>query len=41
MMVGLPGSGKTIWAQKHCRENSDKHFYVLGRDLVFDRMKVI
>ena len=41
MMVGLPAAGKTVLAQNHCRENEDKHFTILGRDLIFDRMKVI
>ena len=40
MMVGLPSAGKTVLAQNHCRENVDKHFLVLGRDLISDRMKV-
>ena len=40
MMVGLPSAGKTVFAQNHCRENVDKHFLVLGRDLISNRMKV-
>ena len=40
MMVGLPSAGKTIWAQNHCREDADKHYVILGRDLISDRMKV-
>ena len=41
MLVGLPAAGKTVLAQNHCRENADKHFTILGRDLIFDRMKVV
>ena len=40
MMVGLPSSGKSCWAQNHCRENPDKNFLILGRELIFDRLKV-
>ena len=40
MLVGLPSAGKTVLAHNHCRENADKQFVVLGRDLISNRMKV-
>eukprot|EP00794_Sanderia_malayensis_P017867 gene17867-19648_t len=40
MMVGLPASGKTTWAQSHCRDHPDKDYYQIGSQLVFDRMKI-
>ena len=40
MMIGMPASGKTVWAHKRCRENKEKHYYVIGSSLVSDRMKV-
>ena len=40
MMVGLPASGKTTWAEKHCRQNPDKRYTVLGTNLIMDKMKV-
>uniref|UniRef100_A0A3B3IF67 Si:ch211-107m4.1 n=1 Tax=Oryzias latipes TaxID=8090 RepID=A0A3B3IF67_ORYLA len=30
MMVGLPGSGKSFWAQTHMKEHPDKHYKLLG-----------
>ena len=30
MLIGLPASGKTTWAQKHCAQNKDKRYTVLG-----------
>ena len=30
MMVGLPASGKTTWAKKHCAQNREKQFIILG-----------
>lgn len=31
MMIGLPASGKTTWAKKHCSQNKDKRFTILGK----------
>ncbi|EDV19621.1 uncharacterized protein TRIADDRAFT_61890 [Trichoplax adhaerens] len=40
MMIGLPGAGKTTWAEKHSKDNPDKRFYVLGTNLIMERMRV-
>uniref|UniRef100_A0A8C6L6A0 SPRY domain-containing protein n=1 Tax=Nothobranchius furzeri TaxID=105023 RepID=A0A8C6L6A0_NOTFU len=34
MMVGLPGSGKTFWAQNHMKQNPEKNFFFLGHNLI-------
>ncbi|NXN91427.1 HNRPU protein, partial [Rhinopomastus cyanomelas] len=39
LMVGLPGSGKTQWAQGHSRENRDKRFLILGTETVLHQMR--
>uniref|UniRef100_A0A670Z455 B30.2/SPRY domain-containing protein n=2 Tax=Pseudonaja textilis TaxID=8673 RepID=A0A670Z455_PSETE len=39
LMVGLPGCGKTFWAQKHTQENQDKRFNILGTDNILYQMK--
>ncbi|XP_057961572.1 uncharacterized protein LOC131153342 isoform X2 [Malania oleifera] len=40
MMVGLPASGKTTWAEKWVKEHPEKHYVVLGTNLALDQMKV-
>jgi heterogeneous nuclear ribonucleoprotein U-like protein 1 len=40
MMIGLPASGKTTWAEKHCNDNPEKRFTILGTNLIMDKMKV-
>ena len=40
LMVGLPGAGKTYWAEKHRKENPEKRFNILGTNNLLDRMKV-
>ncbi|XP_028801068.1 heterogeneous nuclear ribonucleoprotein U-like protein 1 isoform X2 [Neltuma alba] len=40
MMVGLPASGKTTWAEKWIREHPEKRYVLLGTNLVLDQMKV-
>lgn len=39
-MIGLPASGKTTWAEKHCTDNPEKRFTILGTNLIMDKMKV-
>ena len=40
MMVGLPSSGKTTWAEKYAQDHPDKFFNILGTNLIMDKMKV-
>lgn len=40
MMVGLPGAGKTFWADKHSKANPEKKFNVLGTNNIIEKMKV-
>ncbi|KYO17696.1 heterogeneous nuclear ribonucleoprotein U-like protein 2 [Alligator mississippiensis] len=39
LMVGLPGSGKTLWAQKHTEENQEKRYNILGTETVLYQMR--
>ncbi|KAL3596333.1 hypothetical protein D5086_007970 [Populus alba] len=41
MMVGLPASGKTTWAEKWTEEYPEKRFVLLGRNLILDEMKLV
>ena len=41
MMCGLPGCGKTTWANKQVQSNPDKKYVVLGTNNIIDKMKVI
>ena len=40
MMVGLPSCGKTVWAEKYCREHPNKRFYLLGTNSIIEKMRV-
>ena len=40
MLIGLPASGKTTWANKHVEENPLKRFNVIGTSVLLERMKV-
>ncbi len=40
MLIGLPAAGKTTWADKHCRQNPEKKYTILGTNLIMDKMKV-
>ncbi|NXL04201.1 HNRL2 protein, partial [Mesembrinibis cayennensis] len=39
LMVGLPGSGKTQWAQNHSQENREKRYNILGTETVLHQMR--
>nr|XP_006823758.1 PREDICTED: heterogeneous nuclear ribonucleoprotein U-like protein 1-like [Saccoglossus kowalevskii] len=41
MMIGLPGSGKTTWAEKYAKENSDKRYCIIGLKSLVDKMKIL
>ena len=41
MMVGLPGSGKTVWAAKYAKDHPEKKFCILGTNTIMDKMKVM
>ena len=41
MMVGLPGSGKTVWAEKYAKDHPEKKYCILGTNTVMDKMKVM
>ncbi|XP_059659752.1 uncharacterized protein LOC132306387 [Cornus florida] len=40
MMVGLPASGKTTWAEKWVKDHPEKRYVLLGTNLALDQMKV-
>jgi len=40
MMVGLPGSGKTTWVEKHVEENPDKQYNVISTTTMIGKMTV-
>ncbi|CAH8633916.1 unnamed protein product [Heterobilharzia americana] len=41
MMVGLPGAGKTYFAERYIAEHREKQYNVLGTNLILDKMKVM
>lgn len=41
MMIGLPGSGKTYWADKYGAANAEKKYNILGTNNIIDKMKVM
>ena len=40
MMVGIPGAGKTYWAEKYVKDHPEKKYYILGTNTVMEKMKV-
>ncbi|KAF0890850.1 hypothetical protein E2562_016012 [Oryza meyeriana var. granulata] len=40
MMIGLPASGKSTWAEKWIKEHKEKRFILLGTNLALEQMKV-
>lgn len=41
MMCGLPGSGKTTWANKYFAQYPEKKYNILGTNNLIDKMKVM
>ncbi|KAL6987255.1 hypothetical protein U1Q18_013006, partial [Sarracenia purpurea var. burkii] len=41
MMVGLPASGKSTWAEKWVKEHPEKQYVLLETNLALDQMKVL
>lgn len=41
MMVGLPASGKTTWAEKWVKDHPEKRYIRIGTNAILDRMKVV
>jgi heterogeneous nuclear ribonucleoprotein U-like protein 1 len=41
MMVGLPASGKSTWAEKWVKDHPEKRFILLGTNHALDQMKVL
>ena len=40
-MVGLPGAGKTYWANQLCKDRPEKRYNILGTNTLIDKMKVM
>lgn len=40
MMVGLPASGKSTWAEKWVKDHPEKRYVLLGTNCILDQMKV-
>ena len=40
MYPGLPGAGKTYWAEKHRADQPEKNYNILGTNNLIDKMKV-
>ena len=40
-MIGLPGAGKTTWANEYNRMNPSKKYNILGTNNLLDRMRVM
>ncbi|BFZ08002.1 hypothetical protein BsWGS_11041 [Bradybaena similaris] len=41
MTVGLPGAGKTYWAENHIAAHPEKRYNLLGTNSIIDKMKVL
>jgi ABC-type dipeptide/oligopeptide/nickel transport system ATPase component len=41
MVVGLPGAGKTTWAQNICKQYPLKRYNIIGTDTLIDKMRVM
>ncbi|CAG5117941.1 unnamed protein product [Candidula unifasciata] len=41
MTIGLPGAGKTYWAERHIAAHPEKHYNLLGTNSIIDKMRVL
>ena len=41
MTIGLPGAGKTYWAENYSKAHVEKRYNILGTNNLIDRMKVM
>ncbi len=41
MLIGLPGVGKTEWADNYLKNNPKKSYYIIGVSKILEKMKVI
>ncbi|XP_077995530.1 heterogeneous nuclear ribonucleoprotein U-like protein 1 [Glandiceps talaboti] len=41
MMVGLPGAGKSTWCEQYAKQHPEKKYYILGTNLIMEKMKVM
>ncbi|XP_071974539.1 heterogeneous nuclear ribonucleoprotein U-like protein 2 [Engystomops pustulosus] len=41
LMIGLPGTGKTTWAKKHCEDNPEKRFQHLSTEALVPQLKTL
>jgi heterogeneous nuclear ribonucleoprotein U-like protein 1 len=39
-MIGLPGAGKTFWAERYKRQHPEMKINILGTNSLIERMKV-
>jgi len=39
MLIGLPGAGKTTWAEKYKKEHTEKRFYIIGQDMIMGHLR--
>lgn len=40
LLIGLPGAGKTHWANQHSKDNVEKHYNILGVQNLLSKMTV-
>ena len=41
MMCGLPGCGKTTWADNYVKLHPEKKYNIIGTNFLIDKMKVM
>jgi hypothetical protein len=39
MLIGLPGIGKTKWAEEYSKSNPEKQFSIVGISSILEKMK--